>query len=57
MLVAIIASLDDTCLLHRGGLHTLRTSQDGARRVIAHGGGAADLLAAPLFLDSLRRLP
>ncbi|KND62039.1 Triphosphoribosyl-dephospho-CoA synthetase [Candidatus Burkholderia verschuerenii] len=81
-LVAIIASLDDTCLLHRGGLHALRVAQDGARRVIEEGGiarergraayaqldrdllalnaspgGAADLLAATLFLDSLRRLP
>jgi triphosphoribosyl-dephospho-CoA synthase len=81
-LVAIIASLDDTCLLHRGGLRALRAAQNGARGVIAHGGvarergraaylqldrdllalnaspgGAADLLAATLFLDSLRRLP
>jgi triphosphoribosyl-dephospho-CoA synthase len=80
-LVAIIASLDDTCLLHRGGLRALRTAQHGARRVAANGGvarepgraaylqldrdllalnaspgGAADLLAATLFLDSLRRL-
>jgi triphosphoribosyl-dephospho-CoA synthase len=78
-LIAIIASLDDTCLLHRGGLQALRTAQDGARRVIEAGGmareagraalarldrdllalnaspgGAADLLAATLFLDSLR---
>jgi triphosphoribosyl-dephospho-CoA synthase len=77
-LVAIIASLDDTCLLHRGGLHALQTAQEGARRVISAGGvastqgrqayealhdalmalnaspgGAADLLAATLFLDSL----
>jgi triphosphoribosyl-dephospho-CoA synthase len=78
-LVAIIASLDDTCLLHRGGMNALRTAQTGARRVIEAGGmareagraalarlddellalnaspgGAADLLAATLFLDSLR---
>ncbi|TCK43205.1 triphosphoribosyl-dephospho-CoA synthase [Paraburkholderia sp. BL8N3] len=80
-LIAIIASLDDTCLLHRGGIAALRAAQHGARRVIEAGGvaagagltalaeldrtlvalnaspgGAADLLAATLFLDSLRRL-
>lgn len=81
-LMAIIASLDDTCLLHRGGLPALEAAQRGARNVIDCGGvasgagrralkalhealmklnaspgGAADLLAATLFLDSLRRLP
>ncbi|SAK84786.1 triphosphoribosyl-dephospho-CoA synthase [Caballeronia catudaia] len=81
-LVSIIASLDDTCLLHRGGLQALEAAQRGARTVIECGGvasgagrralkalhetlmklnaspgGAADLLAATLFLDSLRRLP
>ena len=80
-LIAIIASLDDTCLLHRGGRNALDAAQRGARRVIECGGvtsaegcaelmrldaqllalnaspgGAADLLAATLFLDSLRRL-
>lgn len=80
-LLAIIASLDDTCLLHRGGLRALTAAQDGARIVMARGGagtnagraalaqlddallaldaspgGAADLLAATLFLDSLRHL-
>lgn len=80
-LVAIMASLDDTCLLHRGGMTALRVAQYGARRVLDAGGvasasgktalheldrellaldaspgGAADLLAATLFLDSLRRL-
>jgi triphosphoribosyl-dephospho-CoA synthase len=80
-LIAIIASLDDTCLLHRGGMRALQTAQHGARRVIERGGvssikgrialnelddalmqlnaspgGAADLLAATLFLDSLRRM-
>ncbi|WP_250499622.1 triphosphoribosyl-dephospho-CoA synthase [Caballeronia sp. GAWG1-5s-s] len=77
-LVAIMASLDDTCLLHRGGMKALAVAKDGAWRVIEHGGmahaagraalarldgdllalnaspgGAADLLAATLFLDSL----
>ncbi|SAK80511.1 triphosphoribosyl-dephospho-CoA synthase [Caballeronia fortuita] len=81
-LVAIIASLDDTCLLHRGGMPALEAAQRGARAVLDCGGvasgagrralhalhdalmklnaspgGAADLLAATLFLDSLRRLP
>ncbi|SAK39210.1 triphosphoribosyl-dephospho-CoA synthase [Caballeronia ptereochthonis] len=80
-LIAIIASLDDTCLLHRGGMHALDAAQRGARSVMERGGvgtdegraalarletellalnaspgGAADLLAATLFLDSLRRL-
>lgn len=80
-LIAIIASLDDTCLLHRGGMIALDAAQRGAKRVMNRGGmatqegraalvrldadllalnaspgGAADLLAATLFLDSLRRL-
>jgi len=77
-LLAIMASLDDTCLLHRAGLPGLHAGQRGARRVLAAGGssthegaaalaalehdllslnaspgGAADLLAATLFLDML----
>ena len=77
-LVAIMATLDDTCLLHRGGWAALDAAQRGAARVIDAGGlgqeagraaladldqhlialnaspgGAADLLAATLFLDSL----
>jgi triphosphoribosyl-dephospho-CoA synthase len=80
-LIAIVASLDDTCLLHRGGLAALRAAQHGARGVIEAGGlahasgraalaqlertllalnaspgGAADLLAATIFVDSLQRL-
>jgi triphosphoribosyl-dephospho-CoA synthase len=76
-LLAIMASLDDTCLLHRGGLPALEAAQRGARRALALGGsgsaagrralleldaellglraspgGAADLLAACLFLDA-----
>jgi len=78
-LIAIMASLDDTCLLHRGRIGALDAAQSGARRVMESGGvahpmgraalarldrellalnaspgGAADLLAATLFLDSLR---
>nr|WP_240655663.1 triphosphoribosyl-dephospho-CoA synthase [Paraburkholderia phosphatilytica] len=77
-LLAIMVSLDDTCLLHRAGLPGLNTAQQGARRVLAAGGsathegraefdsleralllqnaspgGAADLLAATLFIDRL----
>ncbi|MEM5435590.1 triphosphoribosyl-dephospho-CoA synthase [Paraburkholderia diazotrophica] len=77
-LLTIMASLDDTCLLHRAGLAGLRAGQRGARAVLAAGGastaagraaldaldaellslnaspgGAADLLAATLFIDRL----
>jgi triphosphoribosyl-dephospho-CoA synthase len=79
-LLAIMASLDDTCLLHRGGRPALEAAQSGARRVLGLGGsgcaagrralleldaellrrraspgGAADLLAACLFLDARQR--
>jgi triphosphoribosyl-dephospho-CoA synthase len=40
-LLAIMARLDDTCLLHRGGLAALRTAKAGARAVLAAGGSAA----------------
>jgi triphosphoribosyl-dephospho-CoA synthase len=40
-LLALMASLDDTCLLHRGGLAALRAAQRGARAVLAAGGTAA----------------
>jgi triphosphoribosyl-dephospho-CoA synthase len=78
-LLAIIATLDDTCVLARGGRTALMETQGGARRVLEHGGaatlagrrhlkaldrrlvelhvspgGAADLLAAALFLDRLQ---
>lgn len=81
-LVAVMASLDDTCVLARGTRTALAELQDGARRVLAHGGaarldgrrhlkaldrrlvelhvspgGAADLLAAALFLDRLQDAP
>jgi triphosphoribosyl-dephospho-CoA synthase len=77
-LLSIMASLDDTCLLHRAGLPGLHAAQQGARSVLHAGGsstpdgqaalgalelallslnaspgGAADLLAATLFLDML----
>ena len=78
-LLAVMASLDDTCVLARGGRSALAETQGGARRVLEHGGaamlagrrhlkaldrrlvdlnvspgGAADLLAAALFLDRLQ---
>ncbi|MFZ4878397.1 triphosphoribosyl-dephospho-CoA synthase [Janthinobacterium sp. Mn2066] len=77
-LLAIVAQLDDTCVLSRGGKEGLLDLQAGAAQVLAAGGaasqegsaallaleaqvlarrvspgGAADLLAATLFLDSL----
>jgi triphosphoribosyl-dephospho-CoA synthase len=77
-LLAIIASVDDTCVLHRAGLAGRDAAQRGARRVRELGGiasragraafdtlerallalnaspgGAADLLAATLFIDRL----
>lgn len=77
-LLAIMAELPDTCLLHRGGLAALEAAQTGARAARQLGGyttaegrqallnldavliehwaspgGAADLLAATLFLDAL----
>ncbi len=39
-LMAIMASLDDTCLLHRGGVAALETAKAGARAVLAAGGTA-----------------
>jgi triphosphoribosyl-dephospho-CoA synthase len=57
-LIAIMASLDDTCLLHRGGLPALTTAQLGARTVLALGGSSTpDGWRALLTLDcKLRQL-
>lgn len=77
-LLAIMTSLDDTCLLHRAGLPALAAAKSGARETLRFGGiaasrgraafdrlesrllalnaspgGAADLLAATLFMDKL----
>jgi len=77
-LLAIMSTLEDTCVLHRAGLDGLLCMQSGARAVLEAGGstslagrqqlkaldqallalnaspgGAADLLAATLFLDAL----
>ena len=52
-LLAIMAELDDTCLLHRGGVPALRAAQHGARRVLALGGSAEPAgHAALLALDA-----
>jgi triphosphoribosyl-dephospho-CoA synthase len=40
-LVAIMATLDDTCLLHRGGLSALEAAQRGARDTLMAGGSAS----------------
>ncbi|QJE03504.1 triphosphoribosyl-dephospho-CoA synthase [Massilia forsythiae] len=40
-LLAVMAGLDDTCLLARGGAAALHAAQTGARRVLARGGMAA----------------
>jgi len=50
-LMAIMASLDDTCLLHRGGSAALETAKTGARAVLAAGG-----TVAPAGLERLHRL-
>lgn len=39
-LVALIANVDDTCLLHRGGRVALRAAQTGARAMLDAGGNA-----------------
>jgi triphosphoribosyl-dephospho-CoA synthase len=40
-LVAIMATLDDTCLLHRGGLAALQAAQRGARDTLTAGGSSS----------------
>jgi triphosphoribosyl-dephospho-CoA synthase len=39
-LMAIMSSLEDTCLLHRGGWSALCAAREGSRRVLAAGGSA-----------------
>ncbi len=50
-LMAIMARLDDTCLLHRGGVIALETAKVGARAVLAAGG-----TATPTGIHHLHRL-
>ena len=49
-LMAIMASLDDTCLLHRRGTRALEAAKAGARAVLAAGGTAAPQGLARLHL-------
>lgn len=81
-LLAIMAELDDTCVLARAGMVALQAVQQGAAQVLAQGGvatqagqkalqvldaqllalhvspgGAADLLAATLWLDRVTAPP
>jgi len=52
-LMAIMAALDDTCLLHRGGLAALRAARHGAQRVLYEGGSStAGGMALLLALDA-----
>lgn len=78
-LISLIAVVDDTCILHRGGMEALVQAKNGANEIIHNGGastkegfnslikldkkliklnispgGSADLLAAALFLDSIK---
>lgn len=50
-LMAIMSRLDDTCLLHRGGLAALNAAKTGARAVLDAGG-----TATPAGLGRLHRL-
>jgi triphosphoribosyl-dephospho-CoA synthase len=50
-LMAIMASLVDTCLLHRGGLAALQAAKRGAQAVLAGGG-----TAVPAGREQLQRL-
>jgi triphosphoribosyl-dephospho-CoA synthase len=54
-LLAIITSLDDTCLLYRGGWTALRAAQHGAAAVLA-AGGAATVRGSALLQQLDRRL-
>ena len=52
-LLAIMSSLEDTCLLHRGGWAALNAARSGARGVLALGGSAtAQGATALLALDA-----
>jgi triphosphoribosyl-dephospho-CoA synthase len=50
-LMAIMSRLDDTCLLHRGGLAALETAKAGARAVLVFGG-----TETPAGMERLHRL-
>ena len=53
-LMAIMSSLVDTCLLHRGGWRALHIAKQGARTVLERGGaGTSDGMEALMRLDAL----
>ncbi|MCC8404357.1 triphosphoribosyl-dephospho-CoA synthase [Paraburkholderia sp. MMS20-SJTN17] len=52
-LLAIMSTLDDTCLLHRAGLAGLHAGQLGAQRVLDAGGSSTP--AGRVALDALER--
>jgi triphosphoribosyl-dephospho-CoA synthase len=57
-LLAIMSSLDDTCLLHRGGWAALEAARGGARHVLSLGGSgtaAGGAALAALDAELLRR--
>jgi triphosphoribosyl-dephospho-CoA synthase len=61
-LMAIMMTLDDTCLLHRGGLDALESARQSACEVLAAGGsstreGRAALLALDARLKRLKASP
>jgi triphosphoribosyl-dephospho-CoA synthase len=49
-LMAIMSSLDDTCLLHRGGWPALAAAKSGAREVLGVGGTATQAGKRALFV-------
>jgi triphosphoribosyl-dephospho-CoA synthase len=55
-LLAIMARLDDTCLLYRGGKPALSAAQQGAAAVIAAGGAGTSLGRKELFALDQRLL-
>jgi triphosphoribosyl-dephospho-CoA synthase len=56
-LLGIMSLLDDTCVLHRGGVEGLRTVRLGATRVLSEGGpGTGSGHAALLELDERLRV-
>jgi len=49
VLMSIMASLDDTCLLHRGGRAALTTARRGARALLEAGGASTAMGCQALF--------
>jgi triphosphoribosyl-dephospho-CoA synthase len=53
-LMAIMSSLADTCLLHRGGWYALKLARQGAHKVLEQGGtGTLEGMEALMRLDAL----